>query len=250
LIKYLVDSLQSYETDYGDALCPMPTEADKSFMGDHILVQPVTTNEFRMFSTAIFSMLEKANSSIPHSTMPVVTPINSFVTPRTRMLTPLTTTNDPWFHDHNLNSLQAAPTAAPSSPLIRTDPADMTLDRDMDSTTLSEATNLPMMDVNIPDLPRCKGTWERAIAQWFECDPTTGIALKDWPEEWYTGPMRSKTGSKRSHRALVAEEYTRYVFSFFLASKFKLALMIIPFTAWAAPGKGFFVCTLMPTPSA
>ena len=71
-----------------------------------------------------------------------------------------------------------------------------------------------MMDVNIPDLPRSKGTWEQAIAQWFEIDPKMGIALKDWPEEWYTGPMRSKTGSKRSHRALVAEEYMRYVSNF------------------------------------
>ena len=44
----------------------MATEADKSFMGDHILIQPVTTNEFQMFSTAIFSMLEKANSYIPN----------------------------------------------------------------------------------------------------------------------------------------------------------------------------------------
>ena len=201
MIKYLVDSLQSYETDYGDALCPMATEADKSFMGDHVLIQPVTTNEFRMFSTAIFSMLEKANSSIPNSTM--VTPTNSFVTPRI-----LTATNDP-FHDHNLISQRAAPTP---SPLISPDPAAMT--PDMDSTTLSKATNLPIMDINIPDLPRCKGTWERAIAQWFEPDPTTGIALKDWPVEWYTGIMRSKTGSKRSHRALVAEEYTRYVLSF------------------------------------
>ena len=203
LVKYLVDLLQSYETDYSNALCPMPTEADKSFMGDHILVQPVTTNEFRMFSTAIFSMLQKANSFIPgpgpYST--TATPTNSFITPA-RMPT---ATNDPWFHNPNLNSQLER--AAPSPPRLSTDPANPTV---MDS-ILGQTTNLPMMDVNIPDLPCSKGTWERAIAQWFESDPKTGIALKDWPEEWYTGPMRSKTGSKRSHRALVAEEYTRYV---------------------------------------
>ncbi|KAF8226651.1 hypothetical protein L208DRAFT_1078278, partial [Tricholoma matsutake] len=32
LMKYLVDSLQSYEMDYGDALCPMQNESDQSFM--------------------------------------------------------------------------------------------------------------------------------------------------------------------------------------------------------------------------
>ncbi|KAJ7898823.1 hypothetical protein B0H14DRAFT_3554223 [Mycena olivaceomarginata] len=37
LMKYLVDSLQSYETGHGDALCPVPHEADKSFMGEHLL---------------------------------------------------------------------------------------------------------------------------------------------------------------------------------------------------------------------
>ncbi|KAJ7933625.1 hypothetical protein B0H13DRAFT_1480033, partial [Mycena leptocephala] len=32
LMKYLLDSLQSYENGHGDALCPVPQEADKSFM--------------------------------------------------------------------------------------------------------------------------------------------------------------------------------------------------------------------------
>ena len=212
LIKYLVDSLQSYETNYSDALCPIPTEADKSFMGDHILVQPVTTNEFRMFSTTIFSMLQSANSFGPHPTM-VTPPINSFTAPG---VLPATTTcsvtaiNDPWFRQ------QAAPTELVHN--INPDPADNLSAADLThltppntgiDRTFREATNLPRMDINIPDLPRSKGTWEQAIAQWFEIDPTTGIALKDWPEEWYTGPMRRKTGSKRSHRALVAGEYKR-----------------------------------------
>ncbi|KAF8233405.1 hypothetical protein L208DRAFT_1048733, partial [Tricholoma matsutake] len=34
LMRYLIDSLQRYETDQSDALCPMQTEADQSFMGD------------------------------------------------------------------------------------------------------------------------------------------------------------------------------------------------------------------------
>jgi hypothetical protein len=188
----------------------MPTEADKSFMGDHILVQPVTTNEFRMFSSAIFSMLQTAslNSSVSHPT--TVTPplINSFVTPGMPALPAI---NDPWLQNPNFHWQQSARAEPIVLSAARADPTPVT---DSTTVTVTEAANLPIMDVNIPDLPRSKGTWERAIAQWFEIDPKTGIALKDWPERWYTGPMRSKTGSKRSHRALVAEEYTRYVSSF------------------------------------
>ena len=212
LIKYLVDSLQSYETDYSDALCPTPTEADKSFMGDHLLVQPVTTNEFRMFSTTVFSMLQKATSNsfqvVPHPAM-VPGPgdsVNSFAAPRM----PTTLVNDQWIHIPNSQRV------APTEPMLNrdADPADSHLTPAEMDKTFSEATNLPLMDINIPDLPRSKGTWEQAIAQWFEIDPRTGVALKDWPEEWYKGSMRRKTGSKRSHRALVAEEYKRYVLSF------------------------------------
>ena len=184
----------------------MPTEADKSFMGDHILVQPVTTNEFRMFSSAIFSMLQTAsllNSSVSHPTTITPPPINSFMTPG--MPAP-TAINGPWFYNHPTGNSQRSAQAEPI--VLSADRADPT--PVMDS-TVTKATNLPTMDVNIPDLPRSKGTWELAVAQWFEIDPKTGLALKDWPEKWYTGLMRSKTGSKRSHHALVAEEYTWYV---------------------------------------
>ena len=157
-----------------------------------------------MFSTAIFLMLQKVNLFVPHLTM-VTLPINSFITPRTQVTQAVT--DDPWFHDPNLNSQQATPSLL----ILSTDPPDLNLGM---NSTLSRATNLPMMDINISDLPCSKGTWEQAIAQWFESDPKTGIALKDWPEEWYKGPMQSKTGSKRSHRALIAEEYTWYVLIF------------------------------------
>ena len=45
-MKYLIDSLQSYETGHGNALHPIHTEPDKSFMSDHIAMQPVTAEEF------------------------------------------------------------------------------------------------------------------------------------------------------------------------------------------------------------
>jgi hypothetical protein len=62
-MRYLVDSLQRYENDYGNALCPVQNEPDQSFMGDNTLLQPVTVNEFRMFGTTIMSALKKAPST-------------------------------------------------------------------------------------------------------------------------------------------------------------------------------------------
>ncbi|PBL04470.1 hypothetical protein ARMGADRAFT_1022882 [Armillaria gallica] len=41
-----VDSLQSYESGHSDALYPIPKEADKTFMEDHVLEKPITTTEF------------------------------------------------------------------------------------------------------------------------------------------------------------------------------------------------------------
>ncbi|KAK7013580.1 hypothetical protein R3P38DRAFT_3576197 [Favolaschia claudopus] len=43
LMRYLLDSLQSYKTGHGDALYPFRTEPDKSFMGEHNALQPPST---------------------------------------------------------------------------------------------------------------------------------------------------------------------------------------------------------------
>jgi hypothetical protein len=51
-VKYLVDSLQTYETGHGDALRPVQTEADRSFCGDHVLTNMVTAAEVREFATS------------------------------------------------------------------------------------------------------------------------------------------------------------------------------------------------------
>jgi hypothetical protein len=75
---------------------------------------------------------------------------------------------------------------------------------------LGRTLNLPIAGVLVPDLGHGSGAWKRAIKQWEECDPTTKCPLKDWPKEWYTGVMRTVTGSKRSQRQIVFEEYERY----------------------------------------
>lgn len=66
--------------------------------------------------------------------------------------------------------------------------------------------------VYIPDLKKGDLAWREAVRQWEEGVPAKKITpLRDWPKEWYTCGMRLITGSKRSQRKLIAEEYYRYV---------------------------------------
>ena len=69
--------------------------------------------------------------------------------------------------------------------------------------------SLPVAGVSIPSLGHAPGAWRRAVKQWTEVDPQTGLALRDWPAKWYTGLMRTITGSLRSQREIIFEEYDR-----------------------------------------
>jgi hypothetical protein len=58
----------------------------------------------------------------------------------------------------------------------------------------------------IPNIPRGKDNWRKAVEQW-------DTLLRDWPEENYTGEMRTTAGMKRSLRQTIAEEYERWVWT-------------------------------------
>ncbi|KAI9569544.1 hypothetical protein HD554DRAFT_2006777, partial [Boletus coccyginus] len=45
LIWYLLDELHIYETNYSDALAPVPCNANNSLMGEATLIQPVSAEE-------------------------------------------------------------------------------------------------------------------------------------------------------------------------------------------------------------
>ncbi|KAF9064776.1 hypothetical protein BDP27DRAFT_1425442 [Rhodocollybia butyracea] len=145
LMKYLMDSLQSYETGHGNALCPSRLEPAKSFMSDHSLEQPVTANDFRHFTEAMM-----AKGTYP--------------------------------------SGEGCPQKS------------------------AKERNAPIPGVVVPDIPKHgEDLFLAAVKQWEEGDSSHGLVtpLKDWPVEWYTGTMRLVTGTKRSNRKLVAEEYER-----------------------------------------
>lgn len=196
LIRYLIDSLQSYKTDYSNALCPLPTEADQSFMGDHILKRPLNVAEFRVFSTAVMTGLQAiANGTKACPGHKNTSQIEHKLITAPHMSSPI------WQTTSNDNSVEEQFCDSPKNP-------------DMTPTPLQQPPRplpapLPIGGVRIPDLGRQRGSWRTAVKQWNEIDPKTGYALKDWPDAWYTGRMRVKTATKHSQRALIATEYER-----------------------------------------
>ena len=64
MIKYLVDSLQSYDTGHGNTLCPIGTEANESFMGEHINQAPPSTEDIQQWKMSMDHSLGDVVSKI------------------------------------------------------------------------------------------------------------------------------------------------------------------------------------------
>lgn len=190
-----MDSLQSYETGHGNALCPSRLEPAKSFMSDHTLEQPVTVNDFRRFAAEIAS----ANQQLV--AMLRAAPALSLAHLRQMSLAGLESQG-------NALALETSPyynsNTNPSMTRIQ--------EHHTSQKQLHKERVAPMPGVLVPDIPKHgDDLFMVAVKQWEEGDPSQGliIPLKDWPVEWYTKNMRLVTGTKRSNRKLVAEEYER-----------------------------------------
>ncbi|KAF9058839.1 hypothetical protein BDP27DRAFT_1504170 [Rhodocollybia butyracea] len=194
LMKYLMDSLQSYETGHGNALCPSRLEPAKSFMSDHSLNQPVTTNDFRHFAAAMISANKQVVDMLRVPPELTLAHMHQMAFPGTESqgnaLKPL-------YH-------QAASSDLPMEGIPRQDHRPRK--------SLKSERSAPIPGVMVPDIPKHgKDLFMAIVKQWEEGDPSQGLTtpLKDWPVEWYTGSMRLVTGTKRSNRKLVADKYER-----------------------------------------
>ncbi|KAJ7903886.1 hypothetical protein B0H13DRAFT_2335089 [Mycena leptocephala] len=206
LMRYLMDSLQSYESGHGDALNPHRLEADKSFIGDHDALKAPTVAEFRTLSENIFTQLDDFSAQIRsnHSPSNPDAPIHGSVTTA--------------FNFMSLSALAPASAAAlpttattssnviPPNNFSQSSPGQDPSPMDEDEPT----TVMPLPAVSIPGVGRDANSWRRAIDQWEIGDPNVGmIPQKDWPLRYYTGPMRLFPGTLYSHRKLLALEYKR-----------------------------------------
>jgi hypothetical protein len=204
-----VDSLQSYESGHGDALHPIPLDREKAFMGDDLALKPVTNDEFYRFKNSLNEKLDAIVLSTAALATGPPTAGNHASPECTQTLI-----------NHSRTRIRHSPYGCVSeSALVSIPIADPVEDSGhtlpvnglaTTTATVQHTLNFPISGVLVPDLGHSPGAWKRAIKQWEEYDPTTKCALKDWPKDWYTGVMRTVTGSKRSQRQIVFEEYERY----------------------------------------
>ncbi|KAG0703097.1 hypothetical protein DFH29DRAFT_998725 [Suillus ampliporus] len=226
-----------------DALCPIPREADKSFNGDHILTAPVTAaetwelkmsfdRELNWLSDKVEEVLDKltlvpavpspspppsqlaqcsVSNSVPSSSSPLSGQSNlvqptpfcepeASHAPSSGSCVSPSMTPDSFPIDSNYSS-------APLPPIVLTSAACLRNSHRHGASTKKAA---PIPGVGIPDLSRGLEAWRAAVKQWE--DPVASIggkALKDWPEEWYTGPMHTITGVKRNICKVIAMEFYR-----------------------------------------
>ncbi|KAJ6500206.1 hypothetical protein C8R47DRAFT_1317483 [Mycena vitilis] len=199
LMRYLLDSLQSYESGHGDALNPFRLEADKSFMGDYDALKAPTVAEFRTLSEKILTKLDHVSAPIrsvpwpPNSCAPPPGPVQvtaAFSSMSFSTSTIATTSNQMY--------VDSSDSLTPPGQ----DPSLMDVDK--------LPTQLPLPGVVIPGIGKDANSWRRAVDQWEFGDRDSGLTpLKDWPPEYYTGAMRLTTGALYGNRKLIALEYER-----------------------------------------
>jgi len=63
-MKYLLDSLQSFETGHGNVLHPIPLSTDQSFMGEHLAMQPASGEQVQQISECVDRKLDEIMKTI------------------------------------------------------------------------------------------------------------------------------------------------------------------------------------------
>lgn len=188
-MKYLLDSLQRYETNHSDALCPVQNEYDKSFMGDHKLLEQPTNQDLQLFSAAMTSTINLLAAMILQlpSRAPAVTS-NHHLTHNPSASQPhqcwcryqSQSGQLPPSSEDNHSSGLAPATGQPAGP-VRSQ-------RLHNPSTIpgyqgkSKKQPVPLPDMIIKNICRGPDAWLEAAEQW-------DTELKSWEAQMFTGPM-------------------------------------------------------------
>ncbi|KAJ7593936.1 hypothetical protein C8J56DRAFT_777258 [Mycena floridula] len=198
LIKYLLDELQHYENYHGNALHPIATEADKSFMGDHTLLSSVTVQEVREMTASIHRRLDSVITSMSatSSTLTQLCPSCNHGTHSVSMTTSA---------EIGLRDAPAPSTGqlAPINPRILTAPHKRNKRSD------AQPALRPLTGECIPRLSKGPSAWSEAMKQWNDGDSAAGLLtpLKDWPKTWYSGNQAKFFGQIYGEHARLARAY-------------------------------------------
>jgi hypothetical protein len=196
LIKYLVDSLQSFENGHGNALHPIPIDPTNFFMGDDSAMKPATSEEVRQLAASVHRTVDTLSTTV-HSALLQTANARSHLTPQSTLGGQIESgiINVPGIGEAQNPQIGSESTASCTSESVSSFESQQ-------SRSVSSS-SLPIAGVSIPSLGHAPGAWRRAIKQWTDVDPQTGLALRDWPAKWYTGLMRTTTGSSRGQRQVI-----------------------------------------------
>lgn len=205
-MKYLMDSLQSFESGHGDALHPVPSGCTTSFIGEHLEVQAVTAGEMRELKRSIDQQFDevvgRVTAVLASTHMPsLITPVHGGS--QCGLPTHIARARPAPYHSRSTSVSSDNGSDPPAIPC-----STLTLSISPDPPAPSK--QIPNQSARIPDLKAGAGAWRGAIQQWEDGDINIGLLpLRDWPEAWYKGEMRTVTGKKRRDRELVAIAYDR-----------------------------------------
>ncbi|PBK81550.1 hypothetical protein ARMGADRAFT_1048794 [Armillaria gallica] len=200
-----VDTLMNYESGHSDALYPILKEADKTFMGDHVLEKPITTAEFCVFADAVLSRPSQSQPTCVCQVHAQVS-LSSFVNPTPTHIVGETT-------PESTPSQMPLPNPESNSSIMTLVVSPRSLEGSASSIGLGlshRGQAPPIPGVAIPDIGKGPGAWKKAVKQWEEGDPAQGLLpLREWPKEWYTGLQQTKTGAKHGQRKIIGLEFER-----------------------------------------
>ncbi|KAG2081810.1 uncharacterized protein F5147DRAFT_735404 [Suillus discolor] len=207
LIRYLLDELHTYETDYSDALAPFSREAESSLAGEQALMRPASTEELRMVHASVTADVNRLRvdvSAVNDSLRSLTSMVQatSSCLKAAGHLPPTQLEEDPRF-----TLLRVSASGSAESPQIST-PRHVhpppTHSRPLNGLVIPR---LPLVRSNGLKTPKAE-SWRDIITHWLVGDPDRGLKtpLKDWPQEWYQGPNR-KLAMQYQNRAVVAREF-------------------------------------------
>ncbi|KAG1725341.1 uncharacterized protein EDB91DRAFT_1062343 [Suillus paluster] len=215
LVRYLLDELHAYETDYSDALAPISRGADASLAGEHALARPASTEELRMVHASVSADVNSLRNDM-RSLMSVVAQA-ACTTCASRTPTPPVRDICARAEQPVLPRPVVSHTLPTTEPSIRTSSQQLCTTLPISITRASSTQKLPTPGLVIPRVPvsRPNGTtspkhnsWKEIVEHWLVGDRDRGLTtpLKDWPRHWYQGANR-RFASKYHQRATIALEF-------------------------------------------
>ena len=206
-MKYLIDSLQSYEKSYCDMLCPTRLETEQSFMGEHQLTRHVTLGDMNLMGEALLNAIREHSPHTAPSPECHASEHARAAAPHAHETAELTMRAEPMRPAHCVSVNHTDP--QPSNNNSNKDDAPASSLK-KHSHSKERPAPYPIAGALIPNLRRGPQAWRQAVEQWDEGVPSQGVPpLKNWPSGWYTGRMRLIHGAKRGERETITKEYER-----------------------------------------